>query len=186
MRPSALFPFKTSLVVGAMCFLVVKNPPFSIRWASAADLDAYNCEFYPLSSFPMYSGFAEVEIYVFLTDDQDRPIRLHDLTNCQASALKKNYKGALNELKKRKKLKGKVTDLPADVKEAAGKFVLRDILTSRAPRWAEQQPQKIVRLHEGIITIDGGEIRQRTRPVAEGSLESLRDYQPEVTSEADE
>lgn len=182
-RPSR-FPFKTSVVTGLLCYLVVQNPPFSVRFARADDLDAYRCEFYPLSSFPMYSGFDDSELHVFVTDAQDQPIRLHDLPNCQASALKKNYKGGLVELKKKSGRKGRVIDLPLDLKQKAGAFVLHDILTSRARSWADQNPQKVLRLHEGLILQEDGKIIRRTQVVAEGSLETLRNYQPEVHGES--
>ncbi|MBP7949882.1 MAG: hypothetical protein KA004_09525 [Verrucomicrobiales bacterium] len=175
-----MFPFKTCIVIGALCFLVVKNPPLSVRWASAQDLDAYQCEFYPLSSFPMYSGFADTEIFVFLTDDQNQPIRLHDMDNCQASALKKNYKGALTKLKQRRKLKGSVHDLPANIKEIAGKWVLHDILTNRSPQWAQANPHKTITLQEGIIRLEDGEIREHITPVTSGSLETLKGFSSEL------
>jgi hypothetical protein len=175
----ARFPFKTLLIVGLLCFVVVKNPPLSVRFASAKDLDDYQTEFYPLSAFPMYSGFTDVEIYVFLTDQNDKPLRLADFPNCQASALKKHYKSVLDDWKKATRSKLRTVQAPDDIKAQAGRETLRHVVMDLAPEHFSADPGRIIRLHEGMLRREGSKIAESTRMVAEGSRSSLEKFKPE-------
>ena len=50
------FPFKTLVATGVLSFVLVDYPPLKVRLASDADM-VKKAEFYPLSSFSMYSTF---------------------------------------------------------------------------------------------------------------------------------
>ena len=164
-------PFKTGVVIGLLCYVVVENPPFKVRWPSAKDLSDDKVEFFPLSSFPMYASFSSEPFYVFLTDEKDQPIRISDL-GIPSSPIKKDYEKKLDALKKDRKIRGKLMDLPLPVKQEAGQGTLENLMTNRAKSWFAANPEKHVRMYEVIIRAKGGggAVDEQKTLVAEGAL----------------
>lgn len=84
------FPFKSLVVVGLLCFVVVENPPFSVRLKFTPE-HIKQAEFYPFSSFPMYSKFSANPSYLYLTDAEGAPIACQARLGIRASEIKKIY-----------------------------------------------------------------------------------------------
>ena len=151
------FPFKTGVIVGILCFLIIEKHPdgsLNISWPKPDDLQNYRTEFYPLSSFPMYAEFSDAPFITFYTDDQDQPIATNTLTTAGATATKKDYYGILKRIFEERRVKGagvKISDAPLDVKQDAGKQAIRDFLLTRANKWSSENPDKVIRLYEGVI-----------------------------------
>ena len=84
------FPFKTLLVMGLLSFVLVDNPPLKLTFAHTKEM-VKKAEFYPLSSFPMYSTFSESPFLVFVTDKAGGKVAIDTDLKTHASELKKTY-----------------------------------------------------------------------------------------------
>ena len=79
-------------------------------------------EFYPFSSFPMYSKFDDRTYLVFLKNAEGDPLPTVPAMGMPASAMKKRYGAELKELKK--KYKGSHFDWSTEQKTEAGEATL--------------------------------------------------------------
>ena len=174
-------PFKTGLIVGLLCYLIVEKSPtgsLHVAWPEADDLQKYRTEFYPLSAFPMYAEFSDAPIITYFTNAQDEPVRIDSMTTSGATASKKDYYGRLKEIWQKKKATGKgvkISNADLAIKQEAGRAALEEFLTTRAATWSTQHPDEVLRLYEGVLQLpaQGGKIELKKTLVAEGSRNSL-------------
>ena len=177
----AAFPFKTGVIIGVLCFLIIEKPagrPLQLTWPEADDLQKYRTEFYPLSAFPMYAEFSDAPIITFFTDATDEPIRIDSMTTSGATASKKDYYGRLKDIWQKKKPSGKgvkISDADLAIKQEAGQAALVEFLKTRAATWSAEHPDTVIRLYEGVLRLpaDGGQAKLTKTLVAEGSRHSL-------------
>ncbi|MFV1995025.1 MAG: hypothetical protein ACC661_06280 [Verrucomicrobiales bacterium] len=154
----ARIPLKTMMIVIFFCFIVVEYPPLSLRFGLA--------EFYPLSSFPMYSTFSPAPRYVYLTDGVDEPIACWPAFAVRTSVIKKYYEDRLQETKKE-------IDVPTyrmtpAQKTPAGEKTLAHLVENLAPDAFSGGALPHIRLYEVTITRgDSGAIDQKTVLVGE-------------------
>ena len=99
------FPFKTLLVMGLLSFVLVDYPPLKLTFAHTKDM-VKKAEFYPLSSFSMYSTFSETPFLVFITDGAGQKIAIDSALKTHASELKNTYEMRLKALNKQGSLPG--------------------------------------------------------------------------------
>jgi hypothetical protein len=161
------FPFKTLVVMGLLSFVLVDNPPLKVSFAHTKDM-VKKAEFYPLSSFSMYSTFSESPFLVFVTDGDGQKVAIDTALKSHASELKKTYEVRLKLLKKQADLDGRLTDIPVELKSEAG----RDTLSLLKARPAVQEylatrPDQTLQLHEIVLTAGENGIEQRQQLVAE-------------------
>ncbi len=155
------FPFKTLLVMGLLSFVLVDYPPLKLTFAHTKDM-VKKAEFYPLSSFSMYSTFSEAPFLVFITDGAGQKIAIDSSLKTHASELKKTYEMRLKALKKQGSLPGKLTDLPLAIKAEAGRDTL-ELLKARpsVQEYLATRDNQTLRLHEIILTAgDDGIVKQ--------------------------
>jgi hypothetical protein len=172
-----VFPFKTMLGTIVACYLIVEKTPESgitVRFPKdGKELTAYKTEFYPLSGFPMYSTFADNVFYVFLTDAQGQPVRLNDIPGATASAMTKEYNQTRDDLKAKKKLKGKDADTPLELRKEAGLAMFRNLMGNLSRPWFSERPNEKFKLMEGVITQKDGKVNHRITELAELSFAEL-------------
>lgn len=89
-------------------------------------------EFYPLSSFPMYSKFDDRTYLVYLKDAGGEPLPTVGAVNMVSSQLKKRYGDELEALKRDHK--GSHFDWTAEQKRPAGEATLRYLRDIHTPR----------------------------------------------------
>jgi hypothetical protein len=161
------FPFKTLLVMGLLSFVLVDYPPLKLTFAHTKDM-VKKAEFYPLSSFSMYSTFSETPFLVFITDGAGQKIAIDSALKTHASELKKNYEMRLKALKKQGSLPGKLTDLPLAIKAEAGRDTL-ELLKARpsVQKFLASRDNQILRLHEIILSAGDDGIVKREQWVAQ-------------------
>jgi hypothetical protein len=152
MVPSMVFPFKTTVVMVALCYVMVEAEPFRVRLArSSADVRA--CEFYPFSSFSMYATFSETPYFVFLTQEDGTKLALETQMGIHASDVKKAFERHLKALRKTRHYKGPDAETPVALREEAAALTLADLV--RRPRVADVMatlPGRAVQLHVGLIS----------------------------------
>ena len=161
------FPFKTLLVMGLLSFVLVDYPPLKLTFAHTKDM-VKKAEFYPLSSFSMYSTFSETPFLVFITDGAGQKIAIDSALKTHASELKKTYEMRLKALKKQGSLPGKLTDLPLAIKAEAGRDTL-ELLKARpsVQKFLASRDNQILRLHEIILSAGDDGIVEREQWVAQ-------------------
>jgi hypothetical protein len=123
-------------------------------------------EWYPFSSFPMYSKFEPATYYVFVTDLADKPIALSDVFGASTSNVKKAYDRKLINLKKASGDKARRTELSLEVRRSAAIDVLQWLATSAAKQ-AQVQALGGLRLHQVDIAFLDGQVTKTTLPVGE-------------------
>jgi hypothetical protein len=150
----ARFPFKTGITVGFLCFVIVRHEPTRLGLGFGKD-SVKEAEFYPLSSFPMYSKFSSNPIYVYLTDVNDDPIACHKRLGVLASELKKKYDKELRIVAKREGTTS-ISKLAPRLKAEAGMVTLRWLRKERATEAIAEQNIGPILLHEVILRRDEG------------------------------
>ncbi len=161
------FPFKTLLVMGILSFVIVDYPPLKLTLAHHKDM-VKKAEFYPLSSFPMYSTFSESPFLVYVTDQGGEKIAIDTSLKTHASELKKTYEVQLKAQKKQADLDGRLTDIPLPLKQAAGRATL-EFLKARpsVQDFLATRPNPTLRLYEIVLTAGAQGIERRESLVAE-------------------
>lgn len=139
-RGVSRFPLKTLFVVVLLCYADLRYPPLTLK----ADF----AEFYPLSSFPMYSSFSPATNYVYLTNAEDAPLPAYPMTGSVSSALKKAYLDHLRQLKA--KLKIPMHRMTPEQKKPAGDALLAELLQLGDAEALRKQDH--VKLYEVIIS----------------------------------
>lgn len=152
----AKFPLKTMVAAILLSYLVVRNPPFSIGFGFGRE-SMKAAEFYPFSSFPMYSRFSDRPIYVYVSDAEDRPIAALTEFGTLSSELKKHYDARLREVKETTGVNLRAMS-PED-KRPAGTATLRHLRDHLAPEaFAPGTPERRLRLHEVTIRFENGRV----------------------------
>lgn len=144
-RIPAFLPFKTLLVVVFLCYVKVQGEPVEVTLDTTA-------EFYPLSSFPMFSTFADNARYVHLADASGEPVK-PSRYNSSTGSLSKSYRKYL--LKEKKKQGQTFDELALVQRRAAGDQLLRDLRESVAPAAFGNQAGHHLRLYEVVLYRDG-------------------------------
>lgn len=161
------FPFKTLLAAGLLSFVLVENPPLRLTFAHNKDM-VKKAEFYPLSSFSMYSTFSETPFLVFVTNGTGEKVAIETSLKTHASELKKTYEVHLKALKKRAGLGGRLTDVPMELKAEAGRDTLALLKTRRPVQdYLATQSDQTLQLHEVVLTSGGDGLERRELKVAE-------------------
>ena len=161
------FPFKTLVATGVLSFVLVDYPPLKVRLASDADM-VKKAEFYPLSSFSMYSTFSETPFLVYVTNARGEKVAIDSSLKTHASELKKTYESQLKAAKQRAGQGGRLTDVPAELKMEAGRATLK-LLKARpdVQTWLAARPDKILALHEIVLSAGKDGLEKRDAKVAE-------------------
>ncbi len=161
------FPFKTLVVTGLLSFVLVDNPPLKLTFAHTKDM-VKKAEFYPLSSFSMYSTFSETPFLVFLTNGTGEKVAINTALKTHASELKKTYEVRLKALKKQAGVPGRLTDVPLALKAEAGRDTLQ-LLKARPPvqDYLATQTDQMLQLHEIVLTAGEDGVEKRELKVAE-------------------
>jgi len=139
-------PFKTLLAVVALSFVTVKFPPLSLGYGLGKE-SIKDAEFYPLSSFPMYSRFSSRPIYVYLTGSDGKPLPSFTRFGILSSELKKIYDRHLRVEKKRTGTG--LSKMSLAEKRPAAIATLRQVRDRTVTL-----PEGGVRLHEVALTFD--------------------------------
>lgn len=148
-----LIPFKTLLVVVFLCYVKVESRPLSVSLDTTA-------EFYPFSSFPMFSTFAESARYVHLADASGEPV-LPSAYNSSTGSLSKGYRKYLLKEKERQGVTFEA--LPLESRRAAGIRLLRDLRESVAPDAFGKGAVSPLRLYEVVLRRDAKGAIERER-----------------------
>lgn len=153
--------------MAVLSYVLVDYPPLKLSFAGTK-AEVKRAEFYPLSSFPMYSTFSESPFHVFVTTAAGDPVALDSTLKTHASELKKTYELRLKEQKKKADLDGRLTDIPVELKKAAGLATLA-LLKARpdVAEWLAAQPDQRLRLHEVVLTAGDDQVDRAETVVAE-------------------
>lgn len=133
-------------------------------------------EWYPFSNFPMYSNFEPQAYYVYVTDDQDKPVAIQPTFGTWPTAVKKAYdlklKAVVKQLKadaeeKGEKYKKKQIQMTGEECRPAGDATLKQIMeSSRFPD--EVKKHRGYRLYQMDIWLgEDGRIEQKPKLVGE-------------------
>lgn len=161
------FPFRTLLVMSALSYVLVDYPPLRLKFAGSK-AEVKRAEFYPLSSFPMYSTFSDSPFHVYVTDAAGDPVALETTFQTHASELKKTYEMKLKAKKKLAELDGRLTDVPQELKEQAGRETL-ELLKARpvVAAWLATRTDPLLRLHEVVLTAGDDDVHRAGTVVGE-------------------
>jgi hypothetical protein len=138
-------------------------------------VQAQHGEWYPFSSFPMYSTFEPTAYYVYITDEADRVVSIWDTFGTWPSALKKSYdarlKDEIGRLKTESKRQGKryskkIVEMSGEECRPAGDAMLRQ-LKMTSPNLEKVRKHQGYRLHQVDITLENGHIVEKTKLVGE-------------------
>ena len=121
-------------------------------------------EFYPFSSFPMYSKFDDRTYLVYLRSPDGAPLPTVPAMGLASSALKKRYGDALQDLKK--KHKGSHYDWPAEWKTEAGEATLAYLRKTFNPGAFAGDKLKGARLVDLRIRMEDGKLEETEEVVA--------------------
>ncbi|MGK0188069.1 MAG: hypothetical protein ACI9R3_003861 [Verrucomicrobiales bacterium] len=160
------FPFKTSVVVGLLCFVVVQAKPDFVVKLKFTPEHIKQAEFYPFSSFPMYSKFSANPSYLYLTDATGAPIACQPTLGVRASVIKKIYDKEVRIVGKREDTS--ISKLAQPLKQEAGLATLRVLREDVAKERVIADNIGPLRLQEVIIRRGkGGKIEETTTFVGE-------------------
>jgi hypothetical protein len=132
-------------------------------------------EWYPFSNFPMYSDFEEQAYYVYITDRDDKPVRLGETFGMAPSDVKKTYdqrlKKEVQRLKEEARAHGqkysrKIIDMTAEECRPVGDATLRDLREHTKYQEAVRRLNGL-RLYQVDIFINDGRIEKNTKKVGE-------------------
>lgn len=123
-------------------------------------------EFYPFSSFPMYSKFDDRTYLMILRDAEGNDLpTARSLKGMVSSELKKQYGDDLEDLKK--KYKGSHFDWTVEQKREAGEATLDYLKTTRAPKAFVRGKLDGVRLIDVRISLENGKLLKSEEEVAQ-------------------
>ncbi len=148
------------LIALVLSLLVVERDPLFIGLAFSRDR-IKQAEFFPFSSFPMYSGFSPRPFVVYVADAEGTPLAANHEFGVRTSILKKVYEGKLKAIKKASGVS--LEKLTPEQKRPAGEATLHHLVDTLASR----MPPGSIQLWEIILTREAGEIRRSPMMVAE-------------------
>ena len=149
--------FAVALVLS---LLVVKRDPFFLGLAFDRDR-IKQAEFFPFSSFPMYSGFSPRPFIVYLADGDGQPFGAYHEFQVRTSVVKKDYERRLKAIKKESGVD--LAKLTPEQKRPAGEATLNHLVDTLA----SAKPPGPIQLWEIIITRKAGKIVRSPMMVAE-------------------
>ena len=149
--------FAVSLVLS---LLVVNRDPLFVGLAFDRDR-IQQAEFFPFSSFPMYSGFSPRPFVVYVADGDGKPFASNHDFEVRTSILKKDYERRLKAIKKESGVS--LAKLSLEQKRPAGEATLRHLVDTLAAK----VPEGPIQLWEIILTRDAGKIVRSPMMVAE-------------------
>ena len=165
--PAPRFPFKTLLFMTVLSYLIVDYPPLKLHFPHDSEM-VKKAEFYPLSSFPMYSTFSDSPFLVFITNAAGEKIAIDTSLKTHASELKKTYELRLKAQKKKADLDGRLTDIPMELKTLAGRYTLELLATRpKVQEFLATVSDKTLRLHEVVLTAGDHGTERREQLIAE-------------------
>lgn len=123
-------------------------------------------EFYPFSSFPMYSRFAPDTYYVYITDMKNDAVPCGSMFGIAISDVKKAYDRKLDVIKKASGGKIRKMELPVELKKGAADEVL-DWLTKNSPHPERVRELGGLRLFQTNITYRNDRLTKLTEQVGE-------------------
>ena len=154
------------IFLGVISFVEVERDPRShqikFSWGMTED-KVRKAEFYPFSSFSMYSDFSDSTYYIWLADQDGKPFparALNSRGNISTSQIKKIYARKLDVLKNSRKDKGlpQKADLAA-LKHEAGMDALRTLRQSMvSPDFEQRHPGLRLTFHEVTVSLDNARI----------------------------
>ncbi len=147
---AALTPLFVAML---LCWVVGRN--------DKGDEDA---EFYPLSSFPMYSKFDARTYLTYLKTADGTPLATVPAVNMVASQLKKRYGDELDDLKKQHK--GSHFDWTVEQKRPAGLATLQYLRDTHSPGSFADGKLKGVRLIDVRLFLKDGKIAREEQEIA--------------------
>jgi hypothetical protein len=122
----------------------------------------YSGEWYPLSSFPMYSKFDDRTYYVYLADREGEPVPTVRY-QIVASELKKHYRRELNAIEEQRG--GSSYDFDAATLGQAGartmQWLRSEWVPERAPDQVDGARKSGLQLVEVRVYLEDGEFRKR-------------------------
>ncbi|MCB1236301.1 MAG: hypothetical protein KDM91_14635 [Verrucomicrobiae bacterium] len=121
-------------------------------------------EFYPLSSFPMYSKFDPRTYVAYLESPEGKPLPTVDTVNMFSSELKKIYGDGLAELKS--KQKGSHFDWTPEQRREAGEYALRYLKETHSPKSFDGGGLKGLKLVDIRIFLKDGKITHEETEIA--------------------
>jgi len=124
-----------------------------------------DAEFYPLSSFPMYSKFDDKTYLTYLKASDGTPLGTVPAVNMVASQLKKRYGDELDDLKKQHK--GSHFDWSVEQKGPAGLATLQYLRDTHSPGSFAEGKLKGVRLIDVRLFLKDGRITREEQEVAQ-------------------
>jgi hypothetical protein len=152
----------------AASYLIIEYPPLSVTLAHD-DESVRQAEFYPLSSFPMYSAFTDRTYYVYVTDGGGEPLGFTTTFGTRAADVRKFYSARLRDTKE-----ATGTDIgemsPGDKREA-GDAALRHLVEVL---WRDRPGDPgfgALQLHEVVIEKAPGRVTSTEQLVGALTLE---------------
>jgi hypothetical protein len=122
-------------------------------------------EFYPLSSFPMYSKFDDRTYLVYLKNSGGSPLPTVPTISMVSSQLKKRYGAELEVLKE--KHKGSHFDWSVEQRREAGDLTLKYLEDTFAPQAFEGGKLDGVRLIDVRIRMEDGKLTKTEQMVGQ-------------------
>jgi hypothetical protein len=163
LRAVAMVPCKLMLATVALSYVVVGNPPFSVSYSHDRE-SIRRAEFYPLSSFPMYSTFPDRTFLVYVADGSGNPLALEREFQVRAATLRKYYDKQLRMIKTDDGTP--IREMTTAQKRPAAEATLNHLVESLArPRpTADRFPELV--LHEVVFwREEGGAVRSQEATV---------------------
>ena len=138
----------SGFVASLLCFLVIQGEPFSVKLGLTKDT-VKSAEFYPFSSFSMYSKFSSKPIYLYLTTADDELIACHTRLGVLSSEIKKIYDKELRVVGKREKTA--ISKLSQELKSEAGIITLDAIRAKVGEERISGEGIGEIKLYEVVI-----------------------------------
>ncbi|CAN5455271.1 hypothetical protein BH23VER1_BH23VER1_00200 [soil metagenome] len=160
------FPLPLFVIGVAASFVVVEFPPLTLSYGLTAD-GMKRAEFYPLSSFPMYSRFSGNPVVVYVADAEGEPLPALTGFGVRTSVLKKYYDGELRRLKRETGVL--LSEMTPEQKRPAGDATLRHLVDNLASSSAARAGEGLT-LHEVTIGFGEGEHGIATSTVKVGEI----------------
>ncbi len=121
-------------------------------------------EFYPFSSFPMYSNPDGFSDYLYVTDQHDKPIPTQNFFGQSVPKLKKTFNSFLREAVA--DLGVDSSEVPQELRYQAGLDMMYLLLNSRFS-WRPELPEGPLRLYYVGIHLEDRELVRKTELIVE-------------------
>lgn len=156
-------PAKASACGRSLAVLAPMFIAMAVCWVAGREKDS--AEFYPLSSFPMYSKFEERTYLTYLKSASGETLATVPTVSMVSSQLKKRYGDGLEDLKKEHK--GSHFDWTVEQKRPAGLATLEYLRDTHAPKAFADGKLKGVRLIDVRIYLKDGKLVRDEQEIAQ-------------------